>query len=261
MPDLDKIKQVLQYALLAAGQNDDPFERQLGPIHLMKYVYLADMDFAKFNNGETYTGIDWTFHNFGPWSTTVFTMLEESLVPIGAEKRTFSSSYGQDDCTRWKVDYNEEAFKELRTKLPMAVRHAVPNYVGKYRDDTTSLLHFVYATRPMLKAAPGESLDFSVVSRTKEEQGQDFVPYLARISNNKRKRLKEDMKNLREQFQNKLKERRESYPIADTGKTDAIFEAGVEWLDGLSGQKFPESGTPVAFSDEIWKSEFRAGDD
>ena len=57
--DATKVDLVLQYALLLAGQEDDYFDRQLGPIHLIKYVYLADFAFARRNRGETYTGVDW----------------------------------------------------------------------------------------------------------------------------------------------------------------------------------------------------------
>ncbi len=44
MSDLTKIHQIMQYALLIAGQSEDPYDRQLGSIHLVKYVYLADTD-------------------------------------------------------------------------------------------------------------------------------------------------------------------------------------------------------------------------
>ena len=54
MPDKEKINHILQYALLVAAQSDDYLDRQLGPIHLIKYVYLADMDYAKYHEGQTY---------------------------------------------------------------------------------------------------------------------------------------------------------------------------------------------------------------
>ena len=260
MPDIEKIRNILQYALLAAGQNDDPFERQLGAIHLIKYVYLADMEYAKFNEGQTYTGLDWKFHHFGPWSVAAFQQIEDAMQLIGAEKRTFHSNYGSEDCVRWKISSDEKTFNQLGKGLPMAVRHAVPNYVGKYRDDTTSLLHFVYATRPMLRAAPGEYLDFQVMPEPAKEKREEFTPYLARISNKKRKKLKAGMNELRERFQQKLAEQKETFSATDNGKADAVFEAGVKWLDGLSGEPFPEDETTVHFSDDVWKSEFRMGD-
>ncbi len=69
--DLDKVDKLIQYALLVAGEEDSVFEQQLGPIHLIKYVFLADLAFAARRGGETYTGIEWVFHNFGPWSPPV----------------------------------------------------------------------------------------------------------------------------------------------------------------------------------------------
>ncbi len=54
--DQDRIDHVIQLALLVAGREDDPFDRELGPIHLIKYVYLADLAYAERHGGETYTG-------------------------------------------------------------------------------------------------------------------------------------------------------------------------------------------------------------
>ena len=38
-----RVDLLLQYALLVAGEQDEFLDRQLGPIHLIKYVYLADL--------------------------------------------------------------------------------------------------------------------------------------------------------------------------------------------------------------------------
>ncbi len=51
-----RVDLLLQYALLVAGEQDEFLDRQLGPIHLIKYVYLADLFHAKRNNGVTFTG-------------------------------------------------------------------------------------------------------------------------------------------------------------------------------------------------------------
>lgn len=52
----NKIDLLIQYAILIAGQEDEYPDRQLGPIHLIKYVYLADLAYAERNGGETFTG-------------------------------------------------------------------------------------------------------------------------------------------------------------------------------------------------------------
>ena len=218
------------------------------------------MDYAKYHDGQTYTGIDWKFHNFGPWSTTVFNQIDVALKPFGAERRTFQSIYGDDDCIRWRMVFNEAAYLKLRKELPVAIKHAVPSYVETYKSDTTSLLHYVYATRPMLHAAPGEILDFNIMKEFQLEKGDEYVPHLARLSKKKKKKLKQGMDELRERLKKTVEERRVYYSVADDGQPDAVFEAGVAWLDGLAGKPFPESGATVEFTDEVWKSEARRGD-
>ena len=68
---LSHIDLLLQYALLVAGEEDEHTDRQLGPIHLIKYVYLSDLAFAERNDGKTFTGVNWQFYKFGPWSQAV----------------------------------------------------------------------------------------------------------------------------------------------------------------------------------------------
>jgi len=40
--DIKRVDLLLKYILAAAGQ-EDPGNREVGPIHLVKYVYLADL--------------------------------------------------------------------------------------------------------------------------------------------------------------------------------------------------------------------------
>jgi len=248
MSDLIKIHQIMQYALLVSGQNDDPYERQLGPIHLVKYVYLADMEYAKYHEGHTFTGIDWKFHHFGPWSNAVFEQIDDALISIGAERKTFSSRFSDEDCVRWRTEFDESAYAQLKKELPIGVWGSVSNYVAKYRDDTTSLLHFVYATRPMLHAAPGERLDFSVMPQPPREKDEEYTPYMERLSNKKRKKLKQGMDEMRERFKQRMAERNpQPYTARNIGKIDAVFEEGVAWLDGLAGERFPADGATVHF--------------
>ena len=73
--DTKRFDLLLKYILAAAGQ-EDPGHRELGPIHLIKYLYLADLIFAEKHGGETYTGALWRFHHFGPWSPEVYSRIE-----------------------------------------------------------------------------------------------------------------------------------------------------------------------------------------
>lgn len=262
MPDIDKIQKIMQYALLVAGQNDDPFDRQLGPIHLVKYVYLADMEFAKYHEGQTYTGVDWKFHHFGPWSPLVFNQIDLALVPFGAVKKSFPSKFSEEDCIRWTMPFDEATCGQLKKELPMDIWGSLAKHVAKYRDDTTALLHFVYATRPMLHAAPGEMLDFHLLVEPKKEKTEEYVPFMERLSSKKRKKLKQGMDEMRERFRQRMAEKTpEPYPAGNAGRIDSVFEEGVDWLDRLAGDPFPEEGATVHFSGEVWKSRARSGED
>ena len=102
--DTSKIDQIIQYSLLVAGDKDSNYDRQLGPIHLIKYVYLADLSYARSNNGNSYTGINWQFYKFGPWSQTVNSRIEPALLAIHAIKSQFSSDYeDREDWVRWEL--------------------------------------------------------------------------------------------------------------------------------------------------------------
>ena len=82
--DIERVEKILKYILAAAGQ-EDPGQREVGPIHLIKYVYLADLIFAEKHEGETYTGAPWRFHHFGPWSPKVYSRIESGYKVGGSE--------------------------------------------------------------------------------------------------------------------------------------------------------------------------------
>jgi hypothetical protein len=260
MIDRNKVHRVVQYALLVAAEADEFFERELGPIHLIKYLYLADMDYAKFHNGETYTGLDWRFHHFGPWTATALQELEPALAAIGARRTQIPSGYGEKDFERWSTQPNHAKKTALGADLPPEVRASVPYFVGKFHNNTGALLHFVYATPPMLRAAPEEPLDFRTMERAVTRQRTDaFVPFADRLSATKRKALRSGMAELRNRFAQRATK---GSPVRQAGQVreDPVFDAGVAWLDHLAGECFPEEGATVRFSPEVWTSEARRGD-
>lgn len=153
---------ILQFALLTAGEEDRQHERQLGPIHLLKYVYLADLAFAQRNGGRTFTGANWRFHKFGPWSNAVFEVIDPALRSIGADRRAYRSDYGDDDWVRYSMR-DEQLLAEKRRALPAQIALTLKRNIHRFRSDTPTLLDHVYKTEPMLAAAPSERLNFSVV--------------------------------------------------------------------------------------------------
>lgn len=87
---------LLQYILIAAAQEDDWRDRELGPIHFLKYAYLGDLAYAERHNGETYTGAEWQFYHFGPWQAQVHDRIEPALAAISAERKMLPSARYED---------------------------------------------------------------------------------------------------------------------------------------------------------------------
>ena len=254
----ERLTQVYQYALIVAGREDDPFHRELGPIHLLKYAYLADEKYAEYNDGRTYTATAWRFHTFGPWSVGAHALIACAVAAIGAEEIKRVSDYGEQDYTRWKVHPEEGVERRLRETLPIEVKGVIERCVHTFGSDTSSLLNYVYSTRPMLRAAPGDDLDFLPRRKDQGATGSDFVPMVERLSKKKRARLSERMSQLREEFNKEAHE-----PAVDVGPQDYpptdVDDEVLVWVDSLAGEPFPTNDADVTFSDDIWRSEARSG--
>ena len=257
--DPSRVDLLLQYALLIAGDQDEFSDRQLGPIHLIKYVYLADLFYARRNNGITFTGTEWQFYKFGPWSQSVHERIESALSAIDAEKRSFDSDYGdRQDWVRWSLS-NERLLEKIGNQLPFAITSGLKADVRQFGKDTQSLLHYVYRTEPMLSAAPNEFLDFTVV--TQDISMNEPVPTPLRmdsLSNKKKKQFKERMRELRARHKNR--ERKLINPVKDA-RYDDVYTEGMNWLDSLAGEPLQEGERIVQFSDDVWKSATRKGED
>lgn len=253
------INLVIQYSLLTAGEEDEYFDRQLGPIHLIKYVYLADLFYASRNNGETYTGINWVFYKFGPWSQEVNSRIEPALAAINASRKQFASDYGEkEDWVRWDLR-DDYLLREKEKELPPVILLHLKKEIHRYGKDTPSLLDYVYKTKPMLAAAPNEKLDFSLVESKPVRRDAEKTPLkVDGLSNKKRKLLKQKMTVLREQQRPgpiKL-----ASPVIEP-RTDDVYVDGIVWLDSLAGENFVEGEKTVKFSDEVWKSTTRKAED
>lgn len=258
-----KIDLLIQYALLVAGQEDEYFDRQLGPIHLIKYVYLADLAYAECNHGQTFTGTDWQFYKFGPWSQKVHERIEPALIALGANKKTFPSQFDdEDDWVRWQLT-DDDLLDKIDSQLPLSITSRLKRDIHGFGNDTTSLLSYVYQTSPMLSAAPLENLDFSHLDQTTQKTESSSL---------KREDLtKREKKKFKERIQ-KLREKNAKRSSADRSKTklinpvtspryDDVYYEGLKWLDSLAGSPLIEGEAEAVFSDSVWKSKARKGED
>ena len=263
--DFAKIDLLIQFALLVAGQEEDFPDRQLGPIHLLKYVYLADLVFAAGNNGETFTGTPWVFHKFGPWSLEVHGRIEPALAAIGAIKTVFPSDFDdRKEWLRWQL-CDEVLLEKVDKQLPVGIASSVRKYVHQFGKDTPSLLEYVYRTKPMIYATPREILDFTLTTTTLRDVEPTPVLRMKGLSVKKKKRFKEGIEALRKthaerQATGRKKSQRFVNPMP-APRYDEVYFEGIDWLDSLAGPPLPEGKKEAVFHNSVWQSSTRRGED
>lgn len=245
--DFQKVDLIIQYALAVAGEAESYEDRELGPIHLLKFVYLGDLAFAQEGAG-TFTRASWCFYKFGPWSNAVHERIQPATRGIHAVERRFTSRF-KEDGVRWRIS-DAELADALEVKLPWSVARAVKSAVRQYGNDTAGLLHHVYRTPPMLKAAPGELLDFDTRIESQREELVAAAMSLPILSKTKVKQLQALVKN---RLQEKLGS--ETFVTPEPSpRYDEIFAMGQEWLDGLAGEPIKVQRGHITFSESVWKS-------
>lgn len=256
-----KIDQLLQFILATAGQ-EDFYSRELGPIHLIKYIYLADLEYAEHHNGITYTALPWKFHHFGPWSNEAYLRIDPALFEIGAEKKVIELATHEynGDFIRW-LTTDDELYNSLEKQLPLIITTSVQKYVHRFNAVTEDLLHFVYKTWPMLRAKPGDLLDFSIPDYLKKEN-KEYSDAIGNISDElsikQIKKKKQAIDALKIEFRKKLEnKKRKAKLLFSPPPYDDIYFEGMRTLDSLAGEEIKTLKGIVRFSDDIWKSKAR----
>jgi hypothetical protein len=258
--DVARVDLLLKFILAVAGQ-EERGERELGPIHLLKYAYLGDLAYSETHSGETFTRTAWRFYNFGPWAEELFARIEPVALNLGAEVRTFSRAGVENDSVRYSFE-DEEELERLDHLVPTEVGRAVRTFIRRFHADTSALLHHVYSTAPMLRAAPGESLHFTIQREEPEHSAESEGDLNAEperdlsrapVSKTARRKKLEALKNrVRDKMTSKPAE---SKPLAP--RYDEVFAEGVKWLDGLAGSDLDAELGEMIFSNDIWKSRGR----
>jgi hypothetical protein len=265
--DTEKIDKLIRYIVLSAGQEDDIQNQTLGPIHIIKYVYLGDLAYAERNQGETFTRASWRFHHFGPWTTEVYQRIDPALAVPGVERTELQSQYGEDDVIRWRWR-DDQKYAETETELPFVVARAVRKAIHHFGADTYPLLHEVYRTQPMLHAAPEEFLDFSMVPLVGskiEENGEGTLDMQeSKKQSLSKKARQKKINDLRERVNSKLHgsiHKANASSPDPVPRYDHVFSEGQKWLDRIAGGAVGESRGELTFSSEIWKHPGRTESD
>jgi hypothetical protein len=253
MIDLSRVDHVVQFALAAASGEDDRANRELGPIHLLKHVYLADLAHADRHGGATFTGAPWRFHHFGPWTVDVYNRIGPATSAVGAAERRFTSTRSDTDGVRYRL-YDAHLLDRLENQLPTEVSGAVRRAVRSFGSDTASLLQHVYLTRPMLRAAPEEYLDFAP-----DAEEPAAAPAAApSLTPREQRDQKAAIRALRERFRRRVLERPKPAAAASPPpRYDEIFWEGVRMLDELAGQPVAPGEATMTVDEGVWKSRAR----
>lgn len=250
----ERINQVIQFCLLVAGEEDNFAHRSLGPIHLLKYVYLADYYYAIRNQGETYTGIPWTFYNFGPWSAQVHSRLEPALKAILAEKYIGQSDYGDGEFTRWSAS-DENRLSAISKSIPSSITLKLKRDIHRHLQDTDSLLSFVYSTEPMINAAPDELLDFNILASVDGYSLEQAKP--SKLSAKKEKKRSAAMDKLKEKWKENAQAKSKLVSPIKSPRYDKVYDSGISWLTQIDGPPIQNDQIEMKFDESIWKSGLR----
>ena len=247
-----RVETLIEFILLAAGRQDSFESRELGPIHVLKYLYLADLAYARAK-GEPFAGISWRFHHYGPWAQEAFALIAPTAARIGARERRVSSPRFADDIIRWSVT-DDARFDVLERDLPVSITSAIRRQIRDHGNDTSGLLHYVYRTPPMLRAAPEEALSFSDLGETPMPPPAPVVSLTAR----QEKKRHEAMQALRDVVRAKLAAGtpKAAAPLPPP-RYDDVFEEGTSWLDDQAVAS-PIVEGESQFDEEGWKGKGRS---
>ncbi len=196
-------------------------------MRLVKFVYLADVYFARNHAGETLTHLPWIFLYYGPYCSEVMGELDEAVSLGLINQKSLESRYGKGKdfqiytCTDESVDDIEE-------EIPLEVLGPLKAAIKRYGDDTALLLDHVYfETEPMIEVDKGDILDFTkcnpiIPSRPIE---------LKKLSKDKITLAKQRVKALALKFeQGRLTKESEK---ADVSKwKDDVYYQALEVMDG-----------------------------
>jgi hypothetical protein len=259
--DTNKVDLLLQYVLAVATEADNLFSRRLGKIHLLKYVYLADLAHAE-KHGTTFTNAPWRFYHYGPWDAEICNRADPVLEHLNAEKFIWQSTNYDNDSVRWSIDPEDAQLliRDLDRKLPLHITLALRRAVREFGNDTSALLHHVYTTAPMLHAAPNQFLDFSIIKAASTPVAHEPDEAEAREPTAKElKRRKETMLKLKEKVQSSLSAPKSGMrkPPAIKPIYDDVFVNGARQMDALAGPSPDGLAGEAALSDDIWISEGR----
>lgn len=192
----------------------------LTAIRLVKFLYLADLYFARRNGGKTLTGWRWRFVHYGPFCgealDAIKTATDRGVIAARAYESKFS---GEEKQVYSGVDLDREP--AVLNTLPTYVTLPLGGAVRTWGDDTAGLLDHVYFhTEPMQHARPDDVLDFSTAREPVREQPVTMT----KLPHKKIQKAREALRKLGAAAKPAAPDNEALY--------DDVFQRGLELLDG-----------------------------
>ncbi len=206
----------------------------LSPIRVVKFLYLADVYFARYHKGQKLTGWPWRFVHYGPYCREALVAIDQAKSRGLIATIPYQSKYDGEEHVLYKGVGEDLA--SLRNAVPLSVGGSLAAAIAKWGSDTQGLLDHVYfETEPMGHATRGELLDFSRCAPM--ERPTEIV--MKRLSRDQIAKAREAVARLREKLVQGITEQetRWSGEIFDQSYVrflEALQDPGLE--TGLEGE-------------------------
>jgi hypothetical protein len=208
------IKKLIKYIVCSATEN----ESALTSVRLVKFMYLADLYYARTHKGKTLTGLHWAFVHYGPYCSEAWEEIEDAVSDQTVNRKAYESKFPDREEFYLYTCLDQEGEK-IWAELPIEVIGPLKLAIKKYGDDTAALLDHVYfETEPMINAKPGDILDFSTAKlpeKPKMVETKKLPEEKVKLAREYTRRLGEkaqaDMAKLREESKKTAKWRDEIY--------------------------------------------------
>jgi len=159
---------------------------------LIKFLYLADLIFARLYEGQTWTGWKWRYYHFGPYCEEAVNSIQEAV-----NRGLILSEKLANEKKEFMILKPTPKALEQKTEIPIEFHGLLPKWIKKYGGDLCQLLDFVYQnTEPMIEAKKGELLNFSSCLPSSKIAFYSKEFNLPRMSEEKRNLLKSKIKKL-----------------------------------------------------------------
>jgi len=152
------VQNLLKFIVGYATQNDI----SLTTVRLVKFLYLADLYYARAHEGRTLTTFPWAFVHYGPYCSEAFNAIQKAESAGIICMKSLESKFSDDEM--YSLFYCEDTsdLDEIENNIPIEIIGSLKTAIKKYGDDTPFLLDHVYfETEPMKEARKGKLLDFS----------------------------------------------------------------------------------------------------